>query len=93
MEFVQKVDQKCAETLPYYSNVSKMAVQKYQQGLTCYDHLRKNANSQVDTVQKTSKQIKNDFIWFLSQNAESLIELFETRLSIDPASTTEKANT
>ena len=82
MEVVKKIDQKCAETLPYYNELSKFTTKKYQQGLSCVDSLYSCSNNKVKKMNKLSKQVRSDIVWILSQAADDLLELIETRFSI-----------
>jgi len=87
MQYLQQVDQKATETLPYYSDISKIAVQKYQETLTCLDQVYSNSNKKVNHIKKTSSQVRNDVVWVLNQTADDVLDLIETRLSIEPPST------
>jgi len=91
MQFVQKVDRKCSQTLPCYSSLSQMALQKYQQGLVCLDEVYATSNKKARTIQKASSQFRNDIVWVLAQTAEDVLDLIETRLSLEPSSTKESS--
>ena len=69
MEFVQLIDKRCAETLPYYTDLTQFTSHKYKQGLTCVDHLYASSSNKVKTISKVSKQFRSDVLVILSQTA------------------------
>lgn len=82
MEYVKIIDKRCAETLPYYNDLSKYTVQKYQEGVTCVDNIYTCSNNKVKQVTKMSKQFRSDIVWILSQAADDIIELLEAKFAL-----------
>ena len=76
MELVQKIDKKCAETLPYYSEVADYTQQAYHYGLDQFNSLYACSTNKAQELQK----LREYLVWLYSRPIDDLLNFIEGKL-------------
>ena len=73
MQVVKQIDSKLAKSLPFYSNISAYAVEQCKAQYDAISNLYEYSANRVNKMTKTSKQLKKDLIWMISQSTDDFL--------------------
>lgn len=83
MKVVSQIDQSLAHFIPFYSQASNYAQNRYQTTVATLNNIYTTSEARVKNVQKTTKGLKNQALLLCSQSADDLLDYIEEKLTID----------